>query len=117
MTISEIICEIFFYLLFIALPCATVILHWIRPAFFDGLGRKIIIWVSFSALSWILVVIGMFVGPPPENGFAYVCAFWAGWSYIWIFIIPIILLYILIRSTILGSQKVVNVIRSMAQNQ
>ncbi len=115
MTISEIICEILFYLIFIVLPCAVVILHWIRPALFNGLWRKIIIGASFSALSWILVAIGMFVGPPPENGFAYACAFFAGWLYIWFFIIPIILLYILIRSIVWGSQKVVNVIRDMAK--
>ena len=98
-------------IVFLLLPAAVCLAHWLRPAWFGSGKRfpapvlKCLAWaLCLSLISWIFVAGGMAVavatGNPPDNGFAAVCAYFLGWLYIWFFMIPIAILYGILRLSI-----------------
>ena len=93
---------------FIDFPIEMCLLHYYFPQLFHN--RKsgyysIVPWGIFFLVCWGSVALEMFLetqfGRYPENGFSVVCAYLFGWAYIWFTMIPIGLLYLLIR----GIQK------------
>ena len=89
---------------FIDFPIGMCLLHYYYPQLFRH--RKsgyysIVPWVIFFLVCWGIVALGMFLetqfGRYPENGFSVVCAYLFGWMYIWFTMIPIGLIYLLIR--------------------
>ena len=89
---------------FIDFPIGMCLLHYYYPQLFQH--RKsgyysIVPWGIFSLVCWGIVALGMFLeiqfGRYPENGFSVVCAYLFGWMYIWFTMIPIGLIYLLIR--------------------
>lgn len=95
-------------IVFLLLPAAVCAAHWLRPGWF-GSGKRFplpvlqcLAWaLCLSLISWIFVAGGMAVavamGTSPDNGFAAVCAYFLGWLYIWFFLIPIVILYGILR--------------------
>ena len=95
------ICETIF---FIDLPIGMCLLHYYFPQLFRHRKRghySIVPWGIFFLFCWGVVALGMFLdtqfGRYPENGFAVACAYLFGWVYIWFTMIPIGLIYLLIR--------------------
>ena len=89
-------------LVFIDLPIGMCLLHYNFPQLFYKNRRiSLIPWVIFFFGSWSIIALGMYLsiqlGHGPDNGFAAVCAYLFGWLYIWIFMIPIGLIYLLFR--------------------
>ena len=92
-------------LVFFDLPIAVCLLHWLRTQWFrlkNGWYSPFP-WLALTLVSWIYVAGEMYLsiqlGHGPGNGFSAVCAYWFGWAYIWFAMIPIGLLYLLIRAT------------------
>ena len=89
-------------LIFIDFPIGMCLLHYNFPQLVYKNGRiSLIPWVIFFFVSWGIVALGMYLsiqlGRGPDNGFAAVCAYLFGWLCIWIFMIPIGLIYLLFR--------------------
>ncbi len=95
-------------IVFMLLPAGVCAAHWLRPTWFGSGNRfptpvfKCLAWAAgLSLVSWIFVAGGMVIatatGNPPDNGFAVVCAYFLGWLYIWFFMIPIAILYGILR--------------------
>ena len=89
---------------FIDFPIGMCLLHYYYPQFFRHRQKghySIVPWLILSLISWGIVALGMFIaiqfGRYPENGFSVVCAYLFGWAYIWFTMIPIGLIYLLIR--------------------
>ncbi len=89
---------------FIDFPIGMCLLDYYYPQLFRSRksGRySILPWVIFFLVCWGIVALGMFLetqfGRYPENGFSVVCAYLFGWLYIWFFMIPIGLIYLLFR--------------------
>lgn len=89
---------------FIDLPIGMCLLHYYFPQLFRHRKRghySIVPWGIFFLFCWGVVALGMFLdtqfGRYPENGFAVACAYLFGWGYIWFTMIPIGLIYLLIR--------------------
>ena len=89
---------------FIDLPIGMCLLHYYFPQLFRH--RKsghysIVPWGIFFLVCWGIVALEMFLetqfGRYPENGFAVGCAYFFGWAYIWFTMIPVGLIYLLIR--------------------
>ena len=85
-------------------PIGMCLLHYYFPQLFHHRPKghySIVPWLIFSLISWGIVALGMFIaiqfGRYPENGFSVVCAYLFGWAYIWFTMIPIGLIYLLIR--------------------
>ena len=95
-------------LLFLDLPIAVCMLHWFRPQLFrlkNGWYSPLP-WLLLTLIGWLGVAGEMYVsvllGRGPSNGFAAFCAYFFGWAYIWVTMIPIWLLYLLLRGAVLG---------------
>ena len=93
---------------FIDLPVGMCLLHYYFPQLFHH--RKsghysIVPWGIFFLVCWGIVALTMFLetqfGNYPENGSSVACAYLFGWAYIWFTMIPIGLIYLMIR----GIQK------------
>ena len=93
---------------FIDFPIGMCLLHYYFPQLFRH--RKsghysIVPWGIFFLVCWGIVALEMFLetqfGRYPDNGFSVGFAYLFGWMYIWFTMIPIGLLYLLIR----GIQK------------
>ena len=89
---------------FIDFPIGMCLLHYYFPQLFHHRQKghySIVPWLIFSLISWGIVALGMFIetqfGRYPENGFSVVCSYLFGWMYIWFTMIPIGLIYLLIR--------------------
>ena len=89
---------------FIDLPIGMCLLHYYFPQLFRHRKRghySIVPWGIFFLFCWGMVALGMFLdtqfGRYPENGFSVVCAYLFGWAYIWFTMIPIGMIYLLIR--------------------
>ena len=100
--------DIFGTIFFIYFPIGMCLLHYYYPQFFRH--RKsghysLVPWGIFFLVCWGIVALEMFLETQfwgyPENGFSVVSAYFCGWMYIWFTMIPIGLLYLLIR----GIQK------------
>ena len=96
--------NIFGSIFFIDFPIGMCLLHYHYPALFRH--RKsghysIVPWGIFFFVCWGVIALGMFLetrfGRYPENGFSVACAYFFGWAYIWITMIPIGLLYLIFR--------------------
>lgn len=96
--------DIFGTIFFIDFPIGMCLLHYYFPQLFRH--RKsghysIVPWSIFSLVCWGLVARGMFLetqfGRYLENGFSVACAYLFGWAYIWFTMIPIGMIYLLIR--------------------
>ena len=92
-------------LVFFDLPIAVCLLHWLRPQWFrlkKSNWLSPLPWLVLMLLSWIYVAgetyLSIQLGRGPENGFSTFCAYCLGWAYIWFTMIPIGLLYLLIRA-------------------
>ena len=101
------VCDVCGTIFFIDLPIGMCLLHYYFPQLFRH--RKsghysIVPWSIFFLFCWGVVVLVTFLvtqfGRYPENGFAVVCAYLFGWAYIWFTMIPIGLIYLLIRGFI-----------------
>ena len=86
------------------LPIGMCLLHYYFPQLFRHRKRghySIVPWGIFFLFCWGIVALGMFIdtqfGRYPENGFSVVCAYLLGWAYIWFTMIPIGMIYLLIR--------------------
>ena len=91
-------------LVFFDLPIAVCLLHWLRPQWFrlkNGWYSPFP-WLVLMLVCWIYVAGEMYLsvqlGRGPGNGFSAFCAYCFGWAYIWFAMIPIGLLYLLIRA-------------------
>ena len=91
-------------LVFFDLPIAVCLLHWLRPQWFrlkNGWYSPFP-WLVLMLVCWIYVAgetyLSIQLGRGPENGFSAFCAYCFGWAYIWFTMIPIGLLYLLIRA-------------------
>ena len=89
---------------FIDFPIGMCLLHYYYPQLFRHRRNgyySIVPWGIFSLVCWGIVALWMFIetqfGRYPENGFSVVCAYLFGWMYIWFTMIPIGLIYLLIR--------------------
>ena len=89
---------------FLGFPVGMCLLHYYYPQLFRH--RKsghysIVPWGIFCLACWGIVALGMFIetqfGRSPENGFSVVCAYLFGWAYIWFTMIPVGMIYLLIR--------------------
>lgn len=80
----------------VSIPILLFALHWWKPQLFKGFARIFSAVVIISVLSWILVNFSLFL-VPPDNGFASHAAFFLGWAYIWLLIIPLGVVYLLLR--------------------
>lgn len=78
------------------LPLLLFALHWWKPHLFKGFARVFSAAVIISVLGWLLVNLSLFL-VPPDNGFASHTAFFLGWAYIWLLIIPACVVYLLLR--------------------
>ena len=96
----------------IDLPICMCLLHCCYPQLFRH--RKsghysIVPWGIFFLVCWGIVALDMFLetqfGRYPENGFSVACAYLFGWAYIWFTMIPIGLIYLLIRLILKLLQK------------
>ena len=92
-------------LVFIDLPIAVCLLHWLRPQWFRLKKSNWISpfpWLVLMLLSWIYVAGETYIaiqrGWSPKNGFVTFYAYCFGLAYIWFTMIPIGLLYLLIRA-------------------
>ena len=92
---------------FIDFPIGMCLLYYYFPQLFrhNKSGHySIVPWGIFFLVCWGIVALGMFLatrfGEYPENGFSVVCAYLFGWAYIWFTMIPIGLIYLLIRGFI-----------------
>jgi hypothetical protein len=108
LSLRNIVESIFGTILFIDFPIGMCLLHYYFPQLFyqrDNKHYSIIPWIIFTLVGWGGVALSMFLttqfGRYPENGFSVVCAYLFGWAYMWFFMIPIGLIYLLIR----GIQK------------
>ena len=99
-------------LFWIDLPIGMCLLHCYYPQLFRQ--RKnghysIVPWGIFFLVCWGIVALDMFLetqfGRYPENGFFVACAYLFGWAYIWFTMIPIGLIYLLIRLILKLLQK------------
>ena len=99
-------------LFWIDLPIGMCLLHCYYPQLFRH--RKsghysIVPWGIFFLVCWGIVALDMFLetqfGRYPENGFSVACAYLFGWAYIWFTMIPIGLIYMLIRLILKLLQK------------
>ena len=104
--------EIVDTLLFLDLPIAVCMLHWFRPQWFrlkNGWYSPLP-WLLLTLIGWVGVAGEMYVsvllGRGPSNGFAAFCAYFFGWAYIWITMIPIWLLYLLLRGAVFGIGRI-----------
>ena len=97
---------------FIDFPIGMCLLHCYYPQLFRH--RKsghysIVPWGIFFLVCWGIVALDMFLetqfGRYPENGFSVACAYLFGWAYIWFTMIPIGLIYLLIRLILKILQK------------
>ena len=98
--VSDVCGTIFFF----DLPIGMCLLHYYFPQLFRHRKRghySIVPWGIFFLFCWGIVALGMFLdtqfGRYPENGFSVVCAYLFGWAYIWFTMIPIGMIYLLIR--------------------
>ena len=100
--------DIFGTIFFIDFPIVMCLLHYYFPQLFRH--RKsghysIVPWGIFFLVCWGIVALEMFLETQfwgyPENGFSVACAYLFGWMFIWFTMIPIGLIYLLIR----GIQK------------
>ena len=89
---------------FLDFPLGMCLLHYYYPQLFQhrkSAHYSIVPWGIFFLACWGIVASGMFIetqfGRYPENGFSVVCAYLFGWAYIWITMIPIGMIYLLIR--------------------
>lgn len=96
--------DIFGTIFLIDFPIGMCLLHYYFPQLFRH--RKsghysLVPWGIFFLVCWGIVALGMFFetqfGRYPENGFSVVCAYIFGWAYIWFTMIPIGLVYLLLR--------------------
>jgi len=92
-------------LVLLDLPIAVCLLHWLRPQWFRLKKSNWISpfpWLVLMLACWIYVAGETYIdiqrGCGPENGFSTFCAYYLGWAYIWFTMIPIGLLYLLIRA-------------------
>ncbi|MBQ7208930.1 MAG: hypothetical protein IJS01_14120 [Lentisphaeria bacterium] len=92
-------------LFFLDLPVAVCLLHWLRPQYFrlkKSGWYSPFPWLLLMLVFWIYVAGGEYLairlGRGPENGFSVFCAYCFGWTYIWFTMIPIGLVYLLIRA-------------------
>ena len=99
-------------LFWIDLPIGMCLQHCYYPQLFRH--RKsghysIVPWGIFFLVCWGIVALDMFLetqlGRYPENGFSVACAYLFGWAYIWFTMIPIGLIYLLIRLILKLLQK------------
>ena len=104
LSLRNFLSDIFGTVFLIDLPVGMCLLHYYRPQFFRS--RKsgdysIVPWAIFFFVCWGIVALDMFLetrfGRHPENGFAVFCAYVFGWMYIWFTMIPVGLLYLLLR--------------------
>ena len=93
-------------LVFLDLPVAICLFHWLRPQWFrlkKSNWPSPFPWLLLMLLCWIYVAgetyLDIRLGRGPENGFSVFCSYCFGWAYIWFTMIPIGLLYLLIRAT------------------
>ena len=96
--------EVSAMLVFFDLPIAVCLLHRLRPRWFrlkNGWYSPFP-WLVLMLVCWIYVAsetyLSIQLGRGPENGFSAFCAYCFGWAYIWFTMIPIGLLYLLIRA-------------------
>ena len=89
---------------FLDFPIGMCLLHYYYPQLFRHRRSgyySIVPWGIFSLVCWGIVALWMFIetqfGRYPENGFSVVCAYLFGWAYIWFTMIPIGMIYLLIR--------------------
>lgn len=80
----------------VSIPLLLFALHWLKPHLFKGFARIFSTVVIISVLSWTLVNLSLFL-VPPDNGLASHAAFFLGWAYIWLLIIPAGVVYLLLR--------------------
>ena len=85
---------------FIDVPLGLCLCHWFRPHWFKG--ARIFGWGALVFFGgWAFVAGGMFLaiqtGHGPDNGFSAFCAFFFGWLYLFVTLIPITLIYLLFR--------------------
>jgi hypothetical protein len=89
---------------FLDFPIGMCLLHYYYPQLFQH--RKsghysIVPWGIFFLVCWGIVALWMFIeiqfGRYPDNGFSVFCAYFFGWVYIWVTMIPIGMIYLLIR--------------------
>ena len=99
-------------LLLLDLPIAICMIHWFRPQWFrlkNGWYSPIP-WVLLTLVGWMIsageMYLAMSFGRGPTNGLSVLCAYLFGWSYIWITMIPIGLLYLLIRGIVFGIVRI-----------
>ena len=92
-------------LVFLDLPIALCLLHWLRPQWFRLKKSNWLSpfpWLVLMLACWICVAGEMYLsvrlGRGPENGFSAFCAYCFGWLEIWFTMIPIGVLYLLIRA-------------------
>ena len=100
--------NIFGTIFFIDFPIGICLLHYYFPQLFRHRKRghySLVPWGIFFLVCWGIVAGGTLLetqlGDYPENGFSVACAYLFGWAYIWFTMIPIGLIYLLIR----GIQK------------
>ena len=98
--------------LFLDLPIALCMCHWVRPQWFWGKKPghySPIPWLVLMLVSWGYVAGGMYLdvqaGRGPENGMALFCAYCLGWSYIWFTMIPVGALYLIFREVVFLFRK------------
>ena len=103
-SIKNILSCFFGTVFFIDLPIGMCLLHYCCPQLFHQRKRgcySIVPWVIFTLGCWGIVALDMFLevqfGEYPENGFSVASAYLFGWLYIWITMLPIGLIYLLIR--------------------
>ena len=89
---------------FLDFPIGMCLLHYYYPQLFRHRRSgyySIVPWGIFFLACWGIVALWMFIetqfGRYPDNGFSVVCAYLFGWAYIWVTMIPIGMIYLLIR--------------------
>lgn len=97
--ISDILGTVFF----IDIPVGMCLWHWFKPEHFKG-KRSLLIFGGLTFFSWGAVAAGMWLscktGHMPENGFSIFCACALGWAYIWMFMVPIGIVYVFFRAVL-----------------
>ena len=79
------------------LPAVFNVLVWRKSPLVNSWPRILAVIAEITVFGWAVVVLTVFCGEAPDNGFAYVCALLFGWAYIWVIGIPILLCAFLLR--------------------
>lgn len=87
-------------------PTAFALLVWYKSRLVNSFGRKIAVLALLSLFGWAVVVIYIFFGKPPENGFAYFSALVFGWMYAWLIGVPVIIIWLSLMAGVSVARRI-----------